>query len=178
MARMSSPRRRSHHRHPRTSRREASDPGAPAVGSDAAVISGVPLRGLAWVVPPSLVAPVPARPGDQGGDLASVMAPAPRRFFGQAERLAVVIDVLRAALIRHDLEHPVVWSIDCGAGEELFSLAIAASEELGPLATRLRLLGSDPDATAIEAARAPLCSTCASRMLTTSSATARSAASR
>jgi len=148
---MSDGRRESQHQGACTTQGGPDGSGAPAGGT---AISRVPLRGLARVVPPSLVAPSPTRPGDSVSDAAPIGSRTPRRFFDEAERLALVVDHLRAALIRHDLEHPIVWSIDCGAGEGLFSLAIAAGEELGPLASRLRLVGSDPDAAAIEVARA------------------------
>lgn len=151
---MTSTRRRSQQPSPHAEPLVASDLTALGRGADAARIPSRPLRGLAWVVPESLVAPVPSVPDDLDDGRAPPAPPARPRFFARAERLAVVIDLLRVALIRDDQERPVVWSIDCGTGEDLFSVAIAASEELGPLATRLRFVGSDPDAAMISAARA------------------------
>ncbi len=149
---MTSSRRRCQHPSPSAKPLAASDLTALRGGSGAAQIPSQPLRGLAWVIPESLAIPLPSLPGAPIDDRAPAPAAHPR-FFAEADRLAVVIDLLRVALIRDDQERPVVWSIDCGTGEDLYSVAIAASEELGSLARRLRYVGSDPDATAVLAAR-------------------------
>jgi len=74
-------------------------------------------------------------------------------FFPDSERLLVVVDRIRVALIQEGLHKPVIWSTVCGAGEELYGLAIAAVEELGPVANQLRIVGSDTDEERIETAR-------------------------
>ncbi|MBN2191351.1 MAG: hypothetical protein JW751_00925 [Polyangiaceae bacterium] len=159
---MSKARNRNQARRLRAKRLTLRTPEGDSLPADPGLVSGVPQGVPSGIVPvvPSDWAPqgrvsgaMPAVSADIVREDFDATAPTSRRFFDRASRLALVIDHLRVALIRDDQQYPVVWSVGCGTGKELFSLAIAAAEDLGPLARQLRFVGSDRDALAIAAAR-------------------------
>ena len=70
-------------------------------------------------------------------------------FFPEPEQLLLIVDRLRNALLQERVAEPAIWSTHCGSGEELYGVAIAAVEELGTVAARVRLVGCDRDAACI-----------------------------